>query len=278
MPPRFPLDGVPPYEEADDDAERQDEGLEAEDGDESGPDDGLRGVDDVPVEQASDAETEGQERQVEPPRRKKFPSERVRQAVNAKNEAERRNAALEAQLQLMQEERQRQIQLEQAKSEAERLQYMSFEERTEYRLNKAAEANEVRIRQIQFENAVAQDRALYETKASVDAHRKQLASEVERVFQDELKRGRVTDRETIYVYLVGQEELARRAGSVSKRREATAREEVRAPNTRGTAPRTAPSVRADAARTLAPEEFRKLPLKEREKLLEGARIPLGGRR
>lgn len=92
-----------------------------------------------------------------------------------------------------------------AAQERDRLALMTPEERFEY--NRSRDRNEMRqeMQQLRLQTAMQTDKASYDAKASVNPVYRRMQAEVEGLFQEQVRKGQPTDRETILYHLLGKQ-------------------------------------------------------------------------
>jgi hypothetical protein len=164
----------------------------------------------------------------------------LRQEARESNE---RAARFERELAEERARRQPQQQGESPQEESARLNLMTTEERLEYKLNKAIQANTLQMNITRYQAADMADRAAYQSKAAVDSKYKKYEAEVEQVLADSRRAGRDFDRETVLRYVLGgkvlnnNKEPQRQRGQENIRRQ-TARADSGRGDVSGTRQRT----------------------------------------
>lgn len=92
-----------------------------------------------------------------------------------------------------------------AAQERDRLALMTPEERAEYRISQHRSETQREIQQLRIQTAMQTDKALYDAKAQNNSVYRRMASEVEVLFQEQVRKGQPTDRETILYHLLGKQ-------------------------------------------------------------------------
>lgn len=104
--------------------------------------------------------------------------------------------------------------------ERQRLELMTPEERLEYKLNRANEANQRQIQMMQFQMADQMDRTNYRAVARSNPVYAKYEGEVEAKRQELLRKNTAVDRETILKYIIGEKMLASGGKGGDKQRRA----------------------------------------------------------
>ncbi len=118
---------------------------------------------------------------------------------------------------------QRQEQVSAAEEEQRRA-LMTDAERSTYDLNKVKNEFSAQLRQTQLQSQFTADKIAYEAKAASRPVYAKHAAEVERQFQEQVRRGAPVERETILRHLLGELAL-KTASNPSARRQASRRVE-----------------------------------------------------
>ena len=124
-----------------------------------------------------------------------------------------------------------------ARQEQERLQYMTVEERADYKIAKAENAirQQMQFQKLQMEDW--QDKTGFEAKCSVNPTLASVKDEVERVLASQRAQGTNVPREALAVYLIGQKMLAKANKVAGKKavagKQAIRRQTVNAPSGKG---------------------------------------------
>jgi len=109
--------------------------------------------------------------------------------------------------------------------ERERLNLMTPEERSEYRIQQFERNNNARLQQSEMRMLMHMDKANYDTQAASNPVYRRMASEVERVFQEQVRKGQPVERQVILENLIGKQALNGAANSGTQRRAARKRVE-----------------------------------------------------
>src|SRR3974390_253270 len=102
--------------------------------------------------------------------------------------------------------------------ERERLNLMTPEERSEYRIQQFERNNNARLQQSEMRMLMQMDKAHYDTQAASNPVYRRMASEVERVFQEQVRKGQPVERQVILENLIGKQALNGAASSGTQRR------------------------------------------------------------
>ena len=175
------------------------------------------------IGQEKGEDDENEEGQVSPePRSQNRASRAIVEAKRSAREAADRAARLEREVAELRQQRQQPLQETREQEEA-RLALMSFEERIEYKLEKATRDHERQLALVQFQSADAADKAAYEAKASYNSVYKKYSAEVEKLLLSERQAGRTYPRETILKFVLGERVMNAKPQIDKQRREAQQR-------------------------------------------------------
>jgi hypothetical protein len=232
------------YGEGEETTRGRDEGEDY--GGEGGAESDAAAEDDAALDTGEEQETGGEE-DLEPRGRRADP--RFQRLANERNDWRRR--AEEAERRYQPPQPQQQVESE-AQFEA-RMQQLPFEERMEARYRRDKEHNAATTQQMRLEQAVANDKAAYQSKAASNRVMKRLEQEVEDEFQRLLRVGQARPREQLYWEIRGRE-LDAMDGKVGVKERERAARRVQSQKTR---PSNASSdVRGGGRRQLSEREAR----------------------
>lgn len=198
------------------------EGTEGQD---AGSDGGK--TTDLPAEQPDVEEDDGEPEEVAPAAgaRPSRGEARIQRLANeAKAAREEAAAARREAEELRRQQWQRQEQISAAEEEQRRA-LMTDAERSAYDLNKVRNEFSAQLRQTQLQSQFTADKMAYESKAASRPVYAKHADEVERRFQEQVRRGAPVERETILKHLLGELALNMAAQPSAQRRQARNRVE-----------------------------------------------------
>lgn len=178
-------------------------GQEADDETEGFADDqdDAEGHERVEGDEAEDDDQEGSSGRVVPKGRS---ANRIAALRNESRQAAAENARLKRELE---EVRQQQVSRQREADpeiERQRLELMTPEERMEYRFDKARQEDRQERVALQRQIWDGNDRANYQALVASNPLATRHKDEVERLFQDQMRRGKVTSREIILKYVIGE--------------------------------------------------------------------------
>ena len=181
---------------------------------------------DLPAERADAEAGEG-----EPPARSPASDEaqprgsaRFQKLASENREYRERLERLERDRENERQQWQRQQQQATEAQERDRLALMTPEERAEYRITQYERRTDARLQQFQLQSAMQNDKVAFEAKAAVNPVYRRMQTAVEDMFQEQVRKGQPTDRETIFFHLLGKQ-AANGAANPKPRREARRRVE-----------------------------------------------------
>lgn len=121
--------------------------------------------------------------------------------------------------------------------ERQRLELMSEDERTEYRVNKALAPLQAQLAQLSLQNEISNDRAQFSALVNGRPELKKYEGKVEERFQQLIKAGSGQSRESILKYILGEVALTKGGKAMAAAR-ATGAENIRRQQTRPTSARS----------------------------------------
>jgi len=204
-------------EDEEDEAAPQGGSAEAEgrDDDESGEEDGQGSI---------DGEGEGFEEEISSQRTELSSrrNSRIRNLNRRLQESNRRNEELERRMNALEQRPSPQQEQQTRESEEARMAMMSPEERMNYTLDRGMHRFNYMVQQAQATQIENNDRSHFQNIASNDRLARRFAPQVEELFTTLKNAGRMTAREVIYKYLVGEAAVKAANGGQnrSKRRQA----------------------------------------------------------
>ena len=208
------------------DREDRDTGAEGEGA--GGEDSAGRDQDDEGSTQRADAEgDEGTpqtrrtaEHETEPRR-----SDRYQRLANENRDLRERMERADRERENERQQWQRQQQQLHDQQERERLNLMTPEERAEYRANQHEQRTNARLQQSEMRMLMQMDKSAYAAKAASNPVYRRMEGAVEQKFNEQMRIGQPTDRETILKFLLGEQALNGAATAGKQRRAAGRRVE-----------------------------------------------------
>ena len=146
-------------------------------------------------------------------------NERYQRLANENRDYKDRLDRLERERELERQQWQRQQQSYAEQQERERIALMTPEERNEYRFTQYQRNTDTRMQQAEIRMAMQMDKANYDAQAMNDPIYRRMAPEVERVFQEQLRRGQPVERQIILENLLGKQALNGRAAKTGSARQ-----------------------------------------------------------
>src|SRR6516225_6218289 len=130
---------------------------------------------------------------------------RYQRLANENREYRERLDRLERERELERQQWQRQQQSYAEQQERERIALMTPEERNEYRFTQYQRNTDTRMQQAEIRMTMQMDKSNYDAQAMNDPIYRRMAPEVERVFQEQLRRGQPVERQIILENLLGKQ-------------------------------------------------------------------------
>jgi hypothetical protein len=205
----------------DEDREPGSEGEGTEGQDAAGRDEGS----DLSAQRTGDEDDEG-----EPPARAPAQHEtqqrgtRFQRLANENREYKERLERLERDRENERLQWQRQQQQINEAQERDRLALMTPEERADYRISQQRNEMRQEMQQLRLQTAMQTDKASFDAKVTVNPVYRRMQAAVEEMFQEQVRKGQPTDRETILYHLLGKQ-AANGASNLKPRRDARRRVE-----------------------------------------------------
>lgn len=137
----------------------------------------------------------------------------------AKEQAMRERAVLQAQLDFHRQQQHDSQSAQQRKAEEERLSLLDPSERRNYELEKKYRDMEYRLNQMELNRQDETDRANFHARATTDETYGKYADQVEKMYQDGRARGVLASREDLHSFILGRELKKDLATKVSKKKE-----------------------------------------------------------
>ena len=126
---------------------------------------------------------------------------------------------------------------------------MTPEERLTYQFQQSEQRHQQQLREIQRQTQECPDRLAFQVMQASSPVAKKYAGEVERLFQEQYRKGGFVDRQTILKFVVGEKVLARGQQVAPKQRRQAA-QRVAQQQTRSGSPRGAVSGRMRGEKSL----------------------------
>jgi hypothetical protein len=131
-------------------------------------------------------------------------SARYQRLANENREYRERLERLERERENDKQQWQRQQQQFTEQQDRERLALMTPDERAEYRITQHRQQTDAQLRSFQMQTAMQMDKSAFDAKAAVNLVYRRMQTAVEDMFQEQVRKGQPTDRETILFHLLGK--------------------------------------------------------------------------
>jgi hypothetical protein len=144
---------------------------------------------------------------------------RVQRLANENREYRERLERLERERENDRRQWERQQQQFQEAQERDRLNLMTPEERSSYYRERDRQELRNELQQNRMQSAIQMDKIAYDAKASTHPVYRRMQQQVEDMFQEQLRKGQPTDRETILYHLLGRQSVQQAAAGSNKSRQ-----------------------------------------------------------
>ena len=185
----------------------EDRDVGSESGEPAGEDTGGRDEDsDISAKRtdAGDDAGEPSSRETARPEVQQRTGNRYQRLANENRDYKERLDRLERERENERQQWQRQQQQLNEAQERDRLALMTPDEKIQYYIQQDRQQNNARFNQLQMQTAMQLDKSSYDAKAAVNPVYRRMADQVEMMFQDQIRQGKPTDRETILYHLIGK--------------------------------------------------------------------------